>query len=146
MREAIAYFLNILFDRVGCMVSLRYWADEVNLLVETCMQSYFLIRQDALYQEYFYNLKRHSNGKILPTHRILTVLVELVSPYFMAKLNRLFHNIRIEGTDSSTKRAFFKVIPWLFAMHGLANFYLQLRHLLETPFKIFSLKLLLLRI
>ncbi len=34
MRDAISYFLNILFEWEGWMVGLRYWADEMALFVE----------------------------------------------------------------------------------------------------------------
>ena len=91
MRSAFQYTTNILFERWPFLVSLRYYQDEILLLIETALQSFFMKKFNSTYAEYFYGYTRKCTANNMSPKRKMmwVVLLTTFLPYLKRKAEKV---------------------------------------------------------
>ena len=86
LRNAIHYTLEILCDRNPLFVRFRYHVTEIGYLLELLMHSFFIIKKNASFSEYFYSYTRND---ITARRKILSIIGLLIHPYLQAKIRKM---------------------------------------------------------
>ncbi|KAL4511987.1 hypothetical protein ABPG72_012832 [Tetrahymena utriculariae] len=144
-RGAYHYVVNIVFDRVLRLVKLRYFKDEILLISESLLQSYYLFVHDSTYAEFFFDLKRFTLDGESPSKKskILAILIQTLVPYIKAKLDRIFNDIKAKLANhdilSKKQEIFRQAYPTLVTVFRAINITLNAKYLLNPQSKFYNL-------
>ncbi|TNV76516.1 hypothetical protein FGO68_gene4639 [Halteria grandinella] len=138
-RQGVAYLVNIFTSHYDALTSLRYYTHEIALVFELLIQSFYLLRKQATYSEFFFGFKRSvRDGQFLKTLGYKQVLVSLICevllPYLKHRLLKAFEPG--EKLEKYVKlRKFIKITCYMVEM---SLFSYQFRYLVDSKAQYFK--------
>lgn len=134
MRAGVGYLLNTVIGSSDRLVRLRYWQDELLLLLDWLFKLYYLRNHRATYAEYFYGFERRSTTSTDFSSTKASALLAML-PYVRNKLERLYNTLKMERSPAEMKwheKAFFYLFPIASTLWDLLDLVMRFGYLLHN--------------
>jgi hypothetical protein len=112
-RQGLSYIVNIYTSHYDSLIKFRYFTNEIVLVCELLIQSFYLWRKKATYSEFFFGFRRSvadQKTRILTPlrnwHIVLTLVFECLMPYLKHKLTKAFEENEWLKAKKGVKRIF----------------------------------------
>ena len=150
IHKGLTFFVSALVNASPKLTPLRYFTQEIAVVINFCKDFYYLLKHKATYAEYFFRLERESLLKPESTKahsklRLLlhTAVVTLV-PYLANKLETYFNQLKEEEQNEGKKlnaaqKLFTKVFPYIYALVNITQVLMRFRFLLFQKVKTYDL-------
>lgn len=141
MRAGIGYLLNVVVGSSDRLVRLRYWQDELLLLVDWAVKLFYLSKHTATYAEYFYGFERGQTQPLTKNALKASVLLACY-PYVRNKLEQHYNSLKMEHPVEEMnwrQKAFYYLFPLVVTLWDLFDLALKFLYLLRNDAKHYDL-------